>query len=206
MTQQAQLPMTAEEVANAAFLLLGLRPLQSFTEIGRDEVVVASALYELMVQELQEAHPWTFCTGQQHLENDPDPPLDRYETAWHLPRFQTGTPYYIHTVRRSDIPVRYEIMAGRIYADVGKDEDPIAEYSYRVEEAWWPPSFKMAAVFRMAFMMATAVTRNAGQMKAMQDGYELQVARAKFRDSKSVTVKRMDQTRFLRNRNPLTSR
>jgi hypothetical protein len=203
---QMPMPQTAEEVASAAMVLLGIRPMTSFQEVGRDEVFVASALYELSVSELAEAHPWKFCQGQQILENDPVPPLDRYETSWLLPRFPNGVPYTIHTVRLDDYPVAYEIMGQRIYAEVGLNESPVVEYTYRVDEAYWPPSFKMALVFRLASMLANAVTRNGSQIKAMDAAYEIQLGRAKFRDAKSVTVKRMDQSRFLRNRRVLTHR
>jgi hypothetical protein len=203
---QMPLPQTPEEVASASMVLLGMRPMQSFSDIGRAEVVVAGGLYELMVSELAEAHPWKFCQGQQTLENDPDPPLDRYETAWHVPMIPDGTPYSIHTVRWDDHPVWYEIMGQRIYINQDADQPPIAEYSYRVEEAFWPPSFKMAAVFRLASMLANAVTRNTAQINAMNGAYELQISRAKFRDSKSATTKRLDQSRFIRNRRVLTRR
>ena len=203
---QVALPQTPEEIASAAMVLLGMRPMQSFGEVGRDEVVVASTLYELMVSELADAHPWKFCQGQQMLENDPTPPLDRYETAWHVPSIPDGQPYTIHTVRWDDYPICYEIMGQHIYCNQDPDQNPIAEYSYRVEEAWWPPSFKMAAVFRLGSMLANAVTRNSGQISAMNSAYELQMSRAKFRDSKTATTKRLDQSRFIRNRRVLTRR
>lgn len=203
---QMPMPQTAEEVASAAMLLLGMRPMTSFNEVGRDEVYAVSALYELTVSELAEAHPWKFCQGQQYLENDPVTPLDRYETAWLLPRFPNGVPYTIHTVRLDGQPQSYEIMGQRIYATVGLNEQPVVEYTYRVEEAYWPPSFKMAVVFRLASMLANAITRNKAQIDAMNTAYEVQLSRSRFRDAKSVTVKRMDQSGFLRNRRTLTSR
>jgi hypothetical protein len=194
------LPQTPEEVASSAMVLLGMRPLQSFSEIGRDEVTAASALYELMVSDLSEAHRWKFCSGQQLLEVDVNPPLDRYETAFHMPSFEQGTPYFIHTCRSGDIVRPYEIMADRIYCDVGTNEGLVAQYSYRVAEAFWPPSFKMCAVFKLAAMLAAAITRNSGQTKAMETAYEMQLARAKGRDAQSVTPKRVRQRRFLHNR------
>jgi hypothetical protein len=202
MSQMA-LPQTATEVASAALLLVGMRPMQSFDELGRAEVFITSALYELTVSELSEAHPWKFCQGQQILENDPEPPLDRYETAWHVPKLPTATPFYIHTVRNADLPRPYEIMGQRIYTDIGASEQAIAEYSYRVPEAFWPPAFKMCVVFRLASMLANAITRKKEQIAAMDAAYEVQLARSKFRDAKSVTVKRMDQTRFPRTRRGL---
>src|SRR5262245_66507182 len=126
-------------------VLLGMQPMQSFSDTDRDEVVAASTMYELMVSELSEAHPWKFCTGQQLLENDPVPPLDRYETAWHLPQFPQGTPYYIHTVRWDDRPLVYEVMGQRIYLAVDVNAGPVAEYSYRLDEAWTPPSLTVCA-------------------------------------------------------------
>jgi hypothetical protein len=197
---QLPLPQTPEEVASSAMVLLGMRQLQSFSEIGRDEVIAASSLYEIMVAELSEAHRWKFCTGQQILEIDPSPPLDRYETAFHMPAFEQGTPFFIHTCRIAGTPQKYEIMADRVYCDVSSDSELVAEYSYRVAEAYWPPSFKMCAVFRLAAMLAVSVTRNSSQIKAMGDAYELQLARAKNRDAQSVTPKRVNQQRFLRNR------
>ena len=194
------LPQTPEEVASSAMVLLGMRPLQSFSEIGRDEVTAASALYELMVSDLSEAHRWKFCSGQQLLEVDPTPPVDRYETAFHMPAFEQGTPFFIHTCRSGDIVHPYEIMADRIYCDIGTGEGLVAQYSYRVAEAYWPPSFKMCAVFKLAAMLAAAVTRNANQMKSMEGAFELQLMRAKGRDAQSVTPKRLRQKRFLHNR------
>jgi hypothetical protein len=55
-------------------------------------------------------------------------------------------------------------------------------------------------------MLANAITRNKAQIDAMNGAYEVQLGRTKFRDAKSVTAKRMDQTRFLRNRRVLTHR
>jgi hypothetical protein len=198
---QMPMPQTSVEVASAAMVLLGMRPMTSFQEVGRDEVYTVSALYELTV-----THPWKFCQGQQMLENDPVPPLDRFDTAWLLPAFPNGVPYTIHTVRLDDFPVNYEIMAQRIYCDATASETLVAEYTYRVDEAWWPPSFKMCVVFRLAGMLANAITRNKAQIDAMNGAYEVQLGRTKFRDAKSVTAKRMDQTRFLRNRRVLTHR
>ena len=203
---QMPLPQTPEEVASAAMVLLGMRQMTSFSETGRDEVVAVSALYELMVSELSEAHPWKFCQGQQILENDPDPPLDRFDTSWHVPSIPAGTPYSIHTVRWDNCPIHYEIMGQHIYGMVDADAEVIAEYAYRVDEAWWPPSFKMAAVFRLAGMLANAITRNSAQITAMGQAYELQIKRAKFRDSMTATAKRLDQTRFLRNRRVFSRR
>ena len=95
---------------------------------------------------------------------------------------------------------KYEIMADRIYCDIGTGEGLVAEYSFRVAEAFWPPSFKMCAVFKMAAMLAVAVTRNANQIKSMEGAYELQLMRARGRDAQSVTPKKIRQRHFLTNR------
>ena len=51
-----------------------------------------------------------------------------------------------------------------------------------------------------------AAGSNATQIKAMDEAYELQMRRARFRDSKTATTKKLDQTRILRNRRPVTRR
>ena len=139
-----------------------------------------------------EAHRWKFCTGQQLLEVDPSPPLDRYETAFHMPSFEQGTPYHIHTCRIDGAVQRYEIMADRIYCDVDPASALIASIPTASTRPSGRPPSRCARSSRMAQMLAVAVTRNSAQIKAMSEGYEVQLSRAKNRDAQSVTPKRVN--------------
>lgn len=198
MSTQENLPVTAVEVCSRAMVLVGLSPMSSFNEISRDEVIVASQLYEVIVADCMSAFPFSFCSGQQVLENDPDPPLDRYETAWHLPSLETGQPYFIETVRWNDQPVKYEIMGQRIYCNVDEAEELIAHYQYRLQEAYWPPQFTLMVIERLAERFAIAVTRNSQQITAQGSAYEKQFARTKTRQSQQQTTTGLRPSRFTR--------
>src|SRR5262245_3241672 len=119
---QEPLPTSAVEVCSRAMVLVGLEKLSSFNEIDRDEVIVASQIYEVVVADCLAMVPWGFASGQQQLENDPSPPLDRYEQAWHMPVIDSNAPVFIETVRLNGIAQVYEIMANRIYCSVDPAE------------------------------------------------------------------------------------
>jgi hypothetical protein len=194
------LPVTPEEVCSRAMVLVGLEPLTSFNEQNRDEVIVAGTIYEVMVAAALSAYPWRFASGEQQLENDSEDPLDRYETAWHYPTLDEGRPLQIESVRREDTPIVYDIVKNRIYADADIDDVLIAHYQYRVEEAYWLPQFTLYIIFELASAFAQSITRNAQQISTFNKMAEVQLSRAKTRDSQSKTPKRMNQTGFLRNR------
>jgi len=195
---QEGLPQTAIEVCSRAMVMLGLRPMTSFSEVGRDEVIVASSLYEVVLAEQMASYPWKFCSGQQLLELDSSDPLDRYESAWHIPTLPTGQPHQIQTIRVADTPIGYEIMGRRIYCNASDTDEVIAHYQYRVEEPYWPPGFTLSMIFKMAYVLAIAITRKDAQIKGMAMSYDSQLRMAKTRDSQSVTTKRLRQDGFSR--------
>lgn len=197
MTQE-NLPVTPVEVCSRAMVLVGLDPMSSFNETGRDEVIVASQLYEVVVADCMSSFPFSFCSGQQVLENDADPPLDRYETAWHLPSLPTGQPYFIETVRWNGTPIHYEIMGQRIYCNVDASEEVIAHYQYRLQEAYWPPQFTLMVIERLAERFAISVTRQSSQISAQGNAYEKQFARVKTRQSQQQTTTGLRPTRLTR--------
>jgi hypothetical protein len=196
---QEPLPKNPQEVVSRAAVLLGLDPITSFSELDRAEVVVASQIYEVIVADVTAAYPWRHCTGQQVLEVDPSPPLDRYETAYHLPVMEEGQPFTIERISANTTEgIRYDINGGRLFCDVDPGEELVATYQYRVAEAFWPPGFMLLVIMRIAEALAGSVTRNPAQIKSMGEMSEMQFRRAKTRDSQSVTTKVMRMTRFER--------
>jgi hypothetical protein len=196
---QEPLPKNPQEVASRAAVILGLDPITSFSELDRAEVVVASQIYEVIVSDITSSYPWRFCTGQQELEMDPSPPLDRFETAFHLPVLEEGQPFTIERISSNMTEgIRYDINGNRLYCDVSGDEGVVATYQYRVAEAYWPPGFTLLVIFRLGEALASSVTRNPSQIKSMGELADLQFRRAKTRDSQSVTTKVMRMTRFER--------
>jgi hypothetical protein len=200
MSQEA-LPKNPQEVASRAAVLLGLDPISSFSEIDRVEVIVASQLYEVILADITASYPWRHCTAQQSLQVDSSPPLDRYETAFHLPVLEDGQPFTIERISAGGLEgVRYDINGNRLYANVDPSQEVVATYQYRVPEAYWPPAFILLMIYRLAEALAASVTRNTGQMQTMQGLAQIQSSRAKTRDSQSVTTKVMRQTLYERRR------
>lgn len=192
------LPKTPEEVCSRAMVLCGMEPLSSFNETDRDEVIVASQLYELIVADNLSAYPWVFATGQQLLELSATDPLDRFENAWHYPTLDEGRPLQIQRVTVGDEAVTYDIVKDLIYANQPTTAELVATYQYRVEEAYWLPQFSLYTVFTLAATFATSVTRNDKQISKFGGLAEQQFMRAKLRDSQSKSPKRARTTALRR--------
>ena len=196
---QENLPVTPEEVCSRAMVMCGMEAMSSFSEMGRDEVVVASQLYEVMVAAALSAYPWRFASGQWQLEPSSTNPLDRYEAAWHYPTLPEGRPLQIQQIRSGDDPVQYDIFRNLIYAYADPSAVLIADYQYRVEEAYWLPQFMLYMIFDLASTLASSVTRNSAQLKTFDGMAERQLVRAKTRDAQSKTPKRSRMTALRRN-------
>lgn len=192
------MPVTPEEVCSRAFVLCGLDPLTSFNDTGRDEIVVASQLYEVIVASCIGSYPWRFASGEQLLELSPDNPLDRFENAWHYPR--SNQQLQIESIKSGDNPVSYDIMGNLIYANADETAELVAHYQFRQAEAYWQPMFTLYVIYRVAEAMAQAVTRNAKQITAFATAAETWFVRAKTRDAQSKTAKRSRPTALRRPR------
>lgn len=186
------MPVTPEEVCSRAMVLCGLDAMTSFNETGRDEIIVASQLYEVIVATCLGAYPWRFATGEQLLELSADDPLDRFENAWVYPTLgaNSGRTVQLESVYSGDQPVRFDIVGGLIYANEDDSQELIAHYQYRVEEAYWQPLFALYVINRLAETFAVSVTRNAKQIGAFGQASELWFARAKTRDAQSKSPRR----------------
>ena len=197
---QENLPVTPEEVCSRAMVMCGMEAMSSFSELGRDEVIVASQLYEVMVNAALSSYPWRFASGQWQLELSASDPLDRYESAWHYPTLPEGRPLQIQQIRSGDDPVRYDIFKNLIYASADPSAVLIADYQFRVEEAYWLPQFMLFMIFDLAATFASSVTRSSTQLKAFDGMAERQLMRAKTRDAQSKTPKRSRMTALRRPR------
>lgn len=188
---QENMPVTPEEVCSRAMVLCGMEPMASFAEQGRDEVIVASQLYELLVMGALSSYPWAFASGEQQLELSAADPLDRYETAWHMPTIDSGTPLQIQRLTVDDMAINYDIVGNLLYTRADAASVVIASYQYRIAEAYWLPQFTLYFLYELAATFARAVTRNSKQIASFEQMSALQFARAKTRDSQSRSAKRV---------------
>ena len=190
-------PSTDIEVAQKAMVLIGLEPLTSFTD-NTDEALVANTIFEDVVSDCLGQHTWNFATGQKELARLTDVPVDRWDAAYALP---TSPPVIqVQTITIDDQPQPYDIYERYIYINAQAEDDVVLNYVFRPETQYWPPTFTMWVIFRLASVLALSVTRKADVAQSYTQLAEGQFRRAKARDSQQVTTQGLRLNRFSRAR------
>ena len=81
-----------------------------------------------------------------------------------------------------------------------EDDDVVLNYVFRPETQYWPPTFTMWVIFRLASVFALSVTRKADIAQSYTQLAEGQFRRAKARDSQQVTNQNLRLSRYHRAR------
>jgi len=177
--------VTDIEVAQRAMVLVGLEPLSSFTD-STDEALVMNTIYEDLIEDCLAQHSWKFATGQKQLSRLTDTPLDRWDAAYALPTEPAVV--QVHTVTISDAVQQYAIFERYIYINADADDVVVLNYMFRVATQYWPPSFTMWVIYRLASVLSLSVTRKADVAESYRVLAEQQFRRAKARDSQQATT------------------
>ena len=190
------MPTTATtdiEVAQRAMVLVGLEPLTSFTD-QTDEALVANTVYEDVVEDCLAQNNWNFATGQKQLARLSDVPESIWDAAYSLP---TSPPVLqILTVTIEDTPQKYDVYERYVYLNAQESDVVILNYVHRVGTQYWPPTFTMWVIYRLASHLSLAVTRKADIAQNYEVLAEQQFRRAKARDSQQVTTQSLRLSRF----------
>jgi hypothetical protein len=190
-------PSTDIEVAQKAMVLIGLEPLTSFTD-NTDEALVANTIYEDVVQDCLSQTNWNFASGQKQLSRLTDVPVDRWEAAYALPT--DPEVIQVQTVTIDNAVQSYDIYERYVYINADVSDAVVLNYIFRPETQYWPPSFTMWVIFRLASVFALSVTRKADVAQSYTQLAENQFRRAKARDSQQVTTSGLKLSRFHRAR------
>lgn len=190
-------PSTDIEVAQKAMVMIGLEPLTSFTD-STDEALVANTIYEDIVSDCLSQHNWNFATGQKVLSRLTDVPVDRWEAAYALPT--SPETLQVITVTIEDVPQTYDIYERYVYINAEAEDTVVLNYIFRPETQYWPPTFTMWVIFRLASVLALSVTRKADIASSYTTLADAQFRRAKARDSQQVTTQGLRLSRFNRAR------
>ena len=183
------------EVAQRAMVMVGLEPLTSFTD-QTDEALVANTVYEDLVEDCLSQHNWNFASGQKALSRLSDTPVDFWDAAYALP---TSPPVLqVLTVSIDDVPQNYDIYERYIYMNASENDTVVLNYIHRVETQYWPPTFTLWVIYRLAGMLSLSVTRKADISQSYVRLAEEQFRRAKARDSQQVTTQALRLSRFHR--------
>lgn len=188
---------TKFQICSRALRLIGLPGISSFDE-GNKRSEVANDLYDQAVEALLASSRFRWATTQADLTRSPTEPKARWSAAYNLPA--DPAPIRIWALTLADNPVEYDRYGSLLYCDLGADDVPTLDYTYRVGESLFPPEFRMALVYELAVQFAGAITRNGQLASAYLQKAEEWLAKARTSDAQSVTARRVVPGRFLRAR------
>ncbi len=143
---------TKIEIASNALILLGDKPISSFSEQGAGPQAAAN-LYEPIYLNMATSHSWGFSKKQLQLsQNVTPPPFDNYRYSYNLPADMIQA-----FGLRSNMD--YEIFAGGLLYT----NDSKAEFTYQIrpDEALVPPYFAWLISVELSKYLAMPVTDRA---------------------------------------------
>ena len=184
------------DICNQALVLVSANTITSFND-NNTESKVANQLYESTLKNLLTRCRWRFATKQQQLSRDTTAPTARYDAKYPLP----ADALVINTVTISDNVITYDRYENEIYCDATSTDIVVADYTFRPNEADFPPYFTSALVFELASLFAGAIARNDSLSQLYQSRAVVAMAQAKSQDSQAQTTRRVEVDRFRNRRN-----
>ena len=184
------------DICSRALVLVSANTITSFND-NNTESKVANQLYESTLKNLLTRCRWRFATKQQQLSRDTTAPTARYDAKYPLP----ADALVINTVTISDNVITYDRYENEIYCDATSTDIVVADYTFRPNEADFPPYFTSAFVFELASLFAGAIARNDSLSQLYQSRAVVAMAQAKSQDSQAQTTRRVEVDRFRNRRN-----
>jgi len=187
------------DICARALVMIGAQPISSF-EDGSTEALVASNVYEDILQASLTRHRWKFATNQKELSLLSTTPVGRYEYAYQLPA-DPGV-LQINTLTVNDYIIPYTRYKNMIYVNTyGANHNLVLDYIYRVEEDYFPAHFRLALEYELASLFAGSVARDAGMINQFKQMSDRQFLISKNIDTAEVTTRKLDTSRFINLRN-----
>lgn len=143
------------DIAARALILIGADPITSFTETST-EALVASNIYEDVIQSALCASRWRFATNQAELNRLTDVPTGRFDFAYQLP----SDMLMLHALTVNDNLIEYNIYGDKAFANTSTNDKVIADYAFRVGEEKFPSYFTISVEFSLATTFAVAIARD----------------------------------------------
>ena len=183
------------DICARALVMIGAQPISSFDD-GSTEALVASNIYEDIVESCLTRHRWKFATNQKQLSLLSTAPKGRYEYAYQLPA-DPGV-LQVNTITVNDYIIPYTRYKNMIYVNTyGSGHALIMDYIYRVEEDYFPAHFKVALEYELASIFAGSVARDSAMIRQFKELAERQFLVAKNIDAQETTTKVLDSNRFI---------
>ena len=144
---------TNVDICARALIMVGAQPISSFSD-GSTEALVASNIYEDILEASLCKARWRFATTQKQLSLLTNTPTGRYDYAYQMPA--DPAVLQINTITVNDYIIPYERYKDKIYVNgYGSSNALIMDYIYRVEEAYFHAHFKLALEYQLASVFSS---------------------------------------------------
>lgn len=183
------------DIAAAALILIGADPITSFTETST-EALVASNIYEDIVQSALCASRWRFAANQQELNRLTDTPTGRYDIAYRLP----SDLLMLHALTVNDNIIEYNVYGDLAYTNGAITDKVIADYTIRVGEEKFPSYFILAVEYALASAFAVSIARDDGLAAILERKAQQLMQQARTLDSQQQTTRKLTTSRFITER------
>ena len=185
---------TKVDICARALIMVGAQPISSFSD-GSTEALVASNIYEDIVEASLCRTRWRFATTQKQISLLTSAPTGRYDYAYQMPT--DPAVLQINTITVNDNIIPYERYQNYIYVNgYGSSNELIMDYIYRVDESYFPAHFKLALEYQLASVFAGSVARDNDMIKSFVELADRQFLTAKHIDSVERTNAKFDLSRY----------
>ena len=182
------------DICARALVMIGAQPISSFSD-GSTEALVASNIYDDVVEASLTRHRWRFATTQAELSLLTNTPTGRYDYAYQVPT--SPAVLQIITLTVNDYVIPYSRYQNYIYLNgYGSSSKVVMDYIYKVGEEYFPPHFRLALEYELAAIFAGSVARDSKMIEQFKNLSERQFLIAKNIDSAETTSKVLDTNRF----------
>ena len=183
------------DICARALILIGAQPISSFSD-GSTEALVASNIYDDILEAALTRHRWNFATTKKQLSLLASQPAGKFDYAYQMPT--DPAVLQIVTITVNDYVIPYDRYRNYIYVDnYGSNSNLIMDYIYKVDEQYFPPYFKLALEYNLASLFAGSVARDSSLISQFAELAERQYLRAKHIDATEATNKKLDTGRYI---------
>lgn len=157
---------SALSVCSDALLMLGAKPISSFTE-GTDEASVCDSLYPNIRDQAITIYPWSFSFKKVQLARLVTTPTNEFKYEYQMPSDRLTAPRAVYNSNGvSEYPItNYRIMGSKLLTN---EETIYVDYQYNVPETEMPVWFIQLLKYLVAWHIAIPITEQVDKAQYWQ--------------------------------------
>lgn len=147
---------SALSICSDALLLLGAKPISSFTE-GTDESSACDSLYPNIRDQALSIYTWSFSFKKVQLARLTSTPTNEYKYEYQLPSDRLSAPRAVYNSASvgANVITSYKIMGTKLLTN---EEIIYVDYLYSVPESEMPVWFVQLLKYIMAWHLSVPIT------------------------------------------------